>query len=167
MNQFVWPLRQAKASYVVGNYISTIALCAVVCEMLTLFVFQEIEFTINGAPVDSTRQRQLFGNTFDDLTQSRRLNVFRILGWVGDDVVGALDRVRGIRNRHLHIPERLDLGHMSGEARNAFKDTAFAVSKVIGQNVEEGKLIYTPLMLKYLQKAGHFDESPAEPAAQG
>jgi hypothetical protein len=40
LEKLVWPLRHAKASYVVGNFLSTIALCRAVTEMMAFFLFE-------------------------------------------------------------------------------------------------------------------------------
>ena len=34
LNKLIWPLKAAKASYMLGNYLATIALCGMVAEML-------------------------------------------------------------------------------------------------------------------------------------
>src|SRR5690349_11067494 len=39
MERLVWPLRHAKAAYVVGNYLATIALAGVVAEMTALLLW--------------------------------------------------------------------------------------------------------------------------------
>ena len=44
LNKLVWPLRNAKASYMVGNYLGTIALCGMVSEMVAILLFDISDF---------------------------------------------------------------------------------------------------------------------------
>src|ERR1043165_3041768 len=43
LSQLIWPLRHAKASYMVGNYLGTIALCGIVGEMTAILIFDLID----------------------------------------------------------------------------------------------------------------------------
>ena len=40
LEKLVWPLRHAKASYVVGNNLSVVALCGMVAEMVAVLLWQ-------------------------------------------------------------------------------------------------------------------------------
>src|SRR5262245_12785048 len=48
LTQLIWPLRHAKASYIVGNYLGTIALTGIVAEMSAILLFELAEISING-----------------------------------------------------------------------------------------------------------------------
>ena len=61
LNRIVYPLRQARASYVLGNFLGTIALVGSVPEMLAVLLYQITDVSLAGRPLDPTRQRLLFG----------------------------------------------------------------------------------------------------------
>jgi len=161
LNQLVWPLRHAKGSYVVGNYLGTIALSGVVAEMATILAFDILQPRLNEQPVTPKMQEQLWGRTFDRLEQVRRVDVLRVMGWAAPEVTDALSRIRGIRNQHLHVPsvsnEALDARH----AREAFRDAVYVVSALIGQEIKDGKLMLSPSMMNYLERLNRV--RPSEP----
>ena len=39
LEKLIWPLRHAKASFVIGNYLGTISLCGMVAEMVAILYF--------------------------------------------------------------------------------------------------------------------------------
>lgn len=69
LGKVVWPLRQAKALYVLGNYIGTIALCGMVAEMTTILLFElnpssklsvaEFENRVKKIALDSLVEKRL------------------------------------------------------------------------------------------------------------
>ncbi len=44
LDKLIWPLRHAKAGYMVGNYLGTIALCGMVAEMVAILRFEISNF---------------------------------------------------------------------------------------------------------------------------
>ena len=62
LEKLVWPLRQAKASYVVGNYLATIALCGMVSEMVAILLFETANIQMNNVPLREDDQTALYGS---------------------------------------------------------------------------------------------------------
>src|SRR5687767_10350487 len=40
LQKLIWPLRHAKAAYMLGNYLGTIAMCGLVAEMVSILLFE-------------------------------------------------------------------------------------------------------------------------------
>src|SRR3972149_4477545 len=47
LDKLVWPLRHAKASYMVGNYLAVIALCGMVADMVAILLWELSEAQLN------------------------------------------------------------------------------------------------------------------------
>src|SRR6266487_2906542 len=62
-DKLVAPLRHAKASYMVGNFLATLALCGMVAEMLALLLWEMTEIPINRQRMTSQEEENLFGRT--------------------------------------------------------------------------------------------------------
>ena len=62
LEKLIWPLRNAKASYMVGNYLGTIALCGMVAEMVAILLFEIAEIKLDDKPMDEEAQRRIFGS---------------------------------------------------------------------------------------------------------
>ena len=77
LEKLIWPLRNAKASYMVGNYLGTISLCGMVTEMVAILLFEVSEFSLNAKPLTDKEQTALFGSSFEKLGQDRRVKVLR------------------------------------------------------------------------------------------
>lgn len=167
LNQLVWPLRYAKGSYVVGNYLGTIALSGFVAEMATILAFDILEPTLNGQPLAKKAQEQLYGKSFDRLEQVRRINILRVMGWARADVADALNRIRGIRNEHLHVPSVSDPALDARHAREAFRDSVYVVSVLIGQEIKDGKLVLSPAVMSYLERLNKVRPREGEDPASG
>lgn len=151
LGQLIWPLRHAKASYIVGNYLSTIALGGFVAEMATILIFELIERTFNNRSMTENDEKCLFGNSFEGLEQRRRIDILRTYG-LPEEVTCALGRIRGTRRRHLHLARQLNREELARDARAIFKDAVYVVAAAIGQNVQDGKLLLTPQMMRYLRR---------------
>ena len=153
LEKLVWPLRHAKASYCLGNYLGTIALVGMVSEMVAMTWFDATPFAINGNPMDDDAQKAVWGSTFEKLGQERRVTILRAYGVIDDDLRKSFDEVRFIRRRYLHLASQ---GHerIQDDARVAFGHGVRQVAKLIGQDVENGKIVLSPVMMRYLSSRG-------------
>src|SRR6266568_5545934 len=97
LEKLVWPLRHAKAGYMLGNYLGTISLCGMVSEMIAILLFEVSEARINDKPLDPKIQAAVFGRTFEDLGQERRVNVLVAHGVVDAPMKQAFDLIRSKR----------------------------------------------------------------------
>ena len=75
LDKLVWPLRNAKAAYMCGNYLSTIALCGMVAEMVAMLLFEITDFHLNNKSMSENDQVSVFGRKFEKLGQDRRVQV--------------------------------------------------------------------------------------------
>lgn len=153
LEKLVWPLRHAKASYCLGNYLGTIALVGMVSEMVAMTWFEATPFVINGNPMDDEAQKAVWGSTFEKLGQDRRVTILRAYGVINDDLRKSFDEVRLIRRKYLHLASQ---GHdrIEDDARAAFGHGIRQVAKLIGQDVRDGKILLSPVMVRYLSSRG-------------
>ena len=75
LDKLVWPLRHAKASYMVGNYLSVIALCGMVAEMVAILLWEIADQQLNGQLMTNQDEKALFGSEFEKLGQERRVSI--------------------------------------------------------------------------------------------
>jgi hypothetical protein len=154
LNQLVWPLRQAKAAYVTGNYLATIALSGIVAEMTAILLFEGLQLERRRGALTETQQMDLFGRAFEDLSQDRRTRVLRAAFGLNEDLFQAFSRVRSVRNRHLHMSSNIESAELAADARNAFKDTVLIVAGALGQTIDSGRLQMHRWVWRYLKAKG-------------
>jgi hypothetical protein len=163
LSQLIWPLRHAKAAYMVGNYLGTISLAGIVGEMTAILIFDLIDNkSFNGGPWSQALEKQMFGSTFERLGQHRRIEVLGGYG-VPKEIIAAFETIRVTRNKHLHLAQLLDKAKLASDARIAFRDAVTVVAAVIGQNIQDGKLMLTPQMMRYLERAGLAPQGSEQP----
>lgn len=153
LEKIVWPLRQAKANFVLGNHLATIALSGIVAEMLSILLFEISTLTMNGKPITQRDQEKLYGRKFEKLSQARRVEVLRAYGIVDDELAADFSKVAESRNRYLHNWS-VDHKNLEDEARQAYLATVTIAVRVTGQEVHEGRVYMTPALISYLQERG-------------
>jgi len=158
LEKLVWPLRHAKAAYMVGNYLGTISLCGMVAEMVAILLFELSEFHINNKLVDDKKQKELFGSTFEGLGQDRRVKVLKSINIIDEKTESAFDSLRLIRKRYLHLWSQ-DHEKLPKDAITAYNNAIHLVVQTIGQDIQDGKIILNPALVKYLQRKGVFKEN--------
>lgn len=162
LDKLVWPLRQAKASYMVGSYLATIALSGMVAEMVALLRWQLADASVGGHRMTKTDEAALFGSTFEKLSQDRRVKVLGALAAASPADVEAFDLVRMTRRRYLHLWSQ-DHDRLPPDAAACFHAAVGLVVRTIGQDIEDGMLRLQPSFARYLQRQGVY-ESPEEAA---
>jgi hypothetical protein len=163
LEKLVWPLRHAKASYVVGNNLAVVALCGMVSEMVAVLLWQLAEQQLNGRPMTTEDEAALFGSSFEKLGQERRVRVLASYGIVAPPVVAMFDTIRLIRRKYLHLWSQ-DHERLPEDAVACFQAGAGLVVTAIGQNMKDGAVVLNTNMLRYLAKQGTY-EPPEEEAA--
>lgn len=93
LHKLIFPLRNAKASYMVGNYLGTISLCGMVAEMVAILLFEIYDFKLNNKNMNKRQQESLFGNTFEKLGQDRRVKVLHAYSIVDDKIKESFDLI--------------------------------------------------------------------------
>ena len=84
------PLRQAKTSYLIGNYVGAIGLCGMVAEKVAILIH-----AINTSD-EGERER------FEQDDQARRVETLKRRSLVSNDSVKAFGAIRAARKRYLH-----------------------------------------------------------------
>ncbi len=151
LTKLVWPLRHAKACYMIGNYLGTISLCGMVGEMVAILLFEISNISINGRPLDKNDQVGLFGSEFEKLGQERRIGVLRSYNLIDDLLKANFDLIRTKRRRYLHIYSQ-DHANLPSDAIEVFKAAVAVVVKAIGQDIQDGKIILNPALVGYLEE---------------
>ncbi len=157
LDKLIWPLRHAKAGYMCGNYIGTIALCGIVAEMIAVLLFEISDFKLNDKSMSEKGQKAIFGNKFEKLGQERRINILYAYDVIDDKIKQYFDTIRGIRNRYLHLWSE-DHDRLSSDAITCYESALFVVVSVIGQKFSDGKIILNPSIMKYLEKHGQVQD---------
>jgi hypothetical protein len=156
LEKLIWPLRHAKAGYMTGNYLGTISLCGMVAEMVAILFFEMSSFHINNRAMEVQDQAALFGSSFEKLSQERRVKVLRAFDMIDSQIEAAFDVIRTTRRKYLHLWSQ-DHEKLPNDAVVMYDKAVYIVSRVIGQNVIEGKIQLNPALVQYLRKQGMYE----------
>jgi len=163
LDKLVWPLRHAKASYMVGNYFAVIALAGMVAEMVALLRWEVSEISLNGRPMTADAEKALFGTTFERLGQERRLQVLSAYGLIDAAARGRFDIIKETRRGYLHLWSQ-DHDSLPGDAIKSYHAAVALVATTIGQEFREGKIVINQPLVKYLERQGVYQPREEPPA---
>jgi hypothetical protein len=96
------PLRSAKRNYCLGDYSAAIAIAGMVGEMLAILVWKIYDVQFKGRTITEQEEEGMFGKTFEELGQDRRLGIIRACGFTSDDQHRLFMEIKNGRNRYLH-----------------------------------------------------------------
>ncbi len=160
--KIILPLKSAKGSYMVGNYLGAIALCGMVAEMIAILIFEMSgqDIQIGNKHLDDDLQKKLFNSTFENLGQDRRISVLLGLGLISQDQKQKFDEIKNIRKKYLHFysKEHTDI---TKDAIKVFGACEKLVVDLIGQNFVAGRLVLNAAFARYLIKIG-FAKAPSQ-----
>jgi hypothetical protein len=165
MARIVEPLAQAKGSYMVSNFLGTIALCGMVCEMLTLLLFEVLPIHLGGQPMNETDQERMFGASLERLRQDRRVKILLVFRLIDDKIKGDFDCVRILRNKYLHVYS-VASADPAKDACQAYSKTVSLVVNTLGYSIQNGKVHFRPEFMQYLEKKGIFQEPQSNETQQ-
>ena len=148
LTKLVTPLRHGLTSYMLGNYLGTIALSGAICEMLAIFWYD-----LARVQADTKTQKLMFGNSFEKLGQERRLNVMRAVGLLDDSTYRKFAAIRGMRNKYLHYFSRSHK-QIASDAKKSWGITRDLVAQVFDIKFKNGKMTLDPSLLRYLSEKG-------------
>jgi hypothetical protein len=157
LDKLIWPLRHAKVGYMLGNYLGSIALCGMVSEMVAVLLFEISHFNLNKRTMTDEDQKNVFGSAFEKLGQDRRVQILRAYEVIDDNLKKAFDLIRTKRRKYLHLWSQ-DHEQLSSDAIVVYNSAILIVVAVIGQNIQDGKLILNPALLKYLDQKGIYKD---------
>jgi hypothetical protein len=163
LEKLVWPLRHAKASYMVGNNLAVVALCGMVSEMVALLLWQLADRNVNGRQMTLEDEAALFGSSFEKLGQERRVRVLAAYEIVAPNVMEMFDKIRLIRRKYLHLWSQ-DHERLPEDAVACFHAAIGLVVTAIGQDIKDGAVVLNPKLVKYLERQGMYE--PAEEQAE-
>ncbi len=156
LEKLVWPLRHAKASYVVGNHLGTISLCGMVAEMVAILYFDISNINIGNEILDEDKQKLMFGRSFEKLGQDRRIKILKVFKIINQETAERFNTIRMIRKKYLHLWSQ-DHERLSTDAIEAFKAAASIVAEIIGQGITKDGFVLNPKIVNYLKKTGVFE----------
>lgn len=96
------PLESAKKSYCLGDFSTTFAMCGIVGEMLALLLWKIKKLRLQGKDLTEENEILLLGDTFEQLSQQRRLRICRVFRWITNEQCKKLNVIRMKRNEILH-----------------------------------------------------------------
>lgn len=140
LEKLVWPLRHAKGSYALGNYVGCIALCGMVGEMVAVLLWDISKVVLQGQAMTEARQRALFGSSFEKLGQERRVDILHALKLVDDATKAAFDSLRAVRRKYLHLLSQTH-AQVAPDARRAYENALKIVAVVLGQTFKDGAVV--------------------------
>ena len=135
------PLRQAKANYVLGNYLASIALCGIVAEKMAIL--------LHSIHIDDEPERE----KFEKKLQSDRVKLLKGEQLIGEQSVKDFGDIRQARRAYLHhwnAPEEL----IAKRALQAYAATVRLFLVVISVEIIDGVVILNPKLIKYLIDRG-------------
>jgi hypothetical protein len=151
LDKLIWPLRNAKASFMVGNYLGTISLSGMVAEMVAMLLWEIADSQINGRSMTKDDEKLLFGSEFERLGQERRVSVLSAYGIIGDKTKSDFDKIRQIRRQYLHLWSH-DHDRLPTDGVQSFHAAVSLVVIAIGQDVQDGMLVLNPQLVRYLER---------------
>jgi len=153
LRKLIWPLRHAKASYMMGNWLGTIATCDMIAEIVAVMAYD----------VWFTKRRELGTRTsgkeaptipeFERFPQAERIRALREWDIIDDGVEMCFDLILSKRTRYRQLWIH-DGETMPADAVEAYHAAVVVVVNVIGQETKEGKLILPKDLVDYLARSG-------------
>ncbi len=151
LDKLIWPLRNAKSSFMVGNYLATISLSGMVAEMVAMLLWGISDSQINGRTMTKEDEKLLFGSEFERLGQERRISVLSAYGIVNEDTRSNFDKIRNVRRRYLHLWSN-DHDRLPGDGIQCFHAAVSLVVTAIGQDIRDGRFVLNPRLIGYLER---------------
>ena len=146
LNRLVLPLGNAMKSYMIGNYLGTVALCGVVCEMLAIFQFA------------LTKPSNTKMKAFERLNQSQRIDTLYSMGKLTNQNYSDLKKVLKLRNRHLHWWSKT-AGSEKDDAKEAFEKTRKTMSIILKIKIDNGKVILRHDVIEFILQASKAEQN--------
>lgn len=153
MQKLVWPLKQAIASFCLGDYLGVVALCGFVGEMTAILLWE-----ISGGPnrpPDDRVQRLLGGaESFEKADQARRVEVLKFLRMIDSTTKGDFSAIRTTRREYLHY---LSQSHekLEVDARKAFAAATNVMAFLLDVSFPSpGVVSFRPELMAYLKARG-------------
>lgn len=156
LEKLVWPLRSAKSSYVIGNYISTIAQCGMVAEMVAMLWFRITPFRLGDKLLTERLEGHLFGSSFERLGQERRVAILYATEVISDDQKNSFDIVRAVRRRYLHYFSHAHAS-IQTDALRAYEASLNTMAALLDLSLEGTRVKIRPELMSYVERINQDD----------
>lgn len=97
------PLKQAYGAFVTGNYLSTLAQCGMIGEMIAIFDFEVGASRSKAQPIDPKKGKPITLKRFEELGQEPRISILLHNNFIDSSCGQSLNKIRKNRNRYLHL----------------------------------------------------------------
>ena len=121
LNRICYLLKNALSDYIVKNPTGTIALCGMIAEIMTNFLFIIWNEKARLNPMSKKSQIHMFGEPFEQLGQKRKIGILREYGIITDATKSFFENIRKIRNDYVHPSKSLVL--IDNDAEKIFQNT--------------------------------------------
>ncbi len=135
------PLRQAKTSYLLGNYVGAIALCGLVAEKVAILMHAI------KTPDEAAR------DAFERMEQSKRVDALKKRGLTTQSVQD-FGSIRAARRDYLHYWTSIGDERMARDTVRAYGAATRLVLAAMGVSFVNGALALSPPLAAYLKARG-------------
>lgn len=145
------PLHSAKKCYCLGDYAATIALCGMVGEMLAILLWKINDVRLKGNPITEQEEIGIFGSSFENLGQDKRLKVLKTFGHITETQLNNFDTIRRSRKPYLHL-WTTDLKNEQADALDVFKKSFQLFKEITGIGLADAQTVkVNPLLMKLFE----------------
>jgi len=153
LRKLIWPLRHAKASYMMGNWLGTIATCDMVAEIVAVTMYDlwftkrhELGLKTSGKEAPTIPE-------FERFPQTERISSLREWDIIDDGVEMCFDLILNKRTRYRQLWIH-DGASMPADAVEAYHAAVVVVVHAIGQDTDEGRVVLPEDLVGYLARSG-------------
>jgi hypothetical protein len=153
LQKFIKPAQYAIKSYVLGNYLGSIAICGMVAEMSAILIYSMADKNIRDRKFTTEDERNIYGREYEKLGQERRVDILKALGFVDDATFGSFEAIRKSRNRYLHYLSQ-DHSGIENDAKESLIAATRILHFIIQPSIVPNGLALNPALVKYLVEQG-------------
>lgn len=147
LTKLVWPLRHAKASFMLGNHTGTIALCGMIAEMVAILRYELEEFQPDAGNRISVAE-------FEKLGQARRVRYLKKHGYTDPMYNQWFEMILENRRKYLHFFSEDKSLYPAGDALTCYRLAHGLVSWVIGNRHDQLVPMINPALSDWLARKG-------------
>jgi hypothetical protein len=144
-----WPLRSAKANFMIGSYVGCIALCGLVAEKLAILVHA----------VNTTDEAAL--QEFERKDQPRRVKELKQRALIADEAVNDFGAIRDARKRYLHF-WNTNAERLVNDAKRSYAAAVRLVLAVMDLRLSDGAITLNPRLAEFLKVRGAMVEQQGD-----
>ena len=132
-----------------GNYLGTIAICGMVCEMLALLTFELTLMRQCNGNLDRPASQEL--EIFEKTRQDERIKLLRKKGLISEATAQRFHLPHHIRRQYLHFFSKAH-DTIASDARKVWNATCALVAETMKFEFENGVAKVDPTLLRYLRQ---------------